>query len=130
MKRISICVAALILLAYSCTKSSGPGNTTGGGTNNGGGGGSTTYTPSCTGAAINFTSDVFPIFQTVCSQSGCHNSGSLNGPGPLTNYAQISAAKVNIRAVILSGVMPKNTTLSNAQRNTIICWIDAGAANN
>lgn len=95
-----------------------------------GGGGTPPFTPNCSGAAISFTANVSPIFQTVCTQSGCHNAGSVNGPGPLTSYAQISAAKVQIRAAILSGLMPQNTTLSAAQKNSIICWIDAGAANN
>ena len=34
---------------------------------------------------------------------GCHASGSGNGPGALTNYSQISAAKTRIRQVIVAG---------------------------
>lgn len=120
---VSILLTAMIALS-ACKKSS---TTSGGG---GGGGGGTTFTPNCNGAAIVFSADVSPIFQSVCSQSGCHNSGSVNGPGALTNYAQINASKTNIRAAIISGAMPKNTTLTAAQKNSIICWIDAGAPNN
>lgn len=128
MKKVSSLLIALILLfAYSCTKENTGGTNTGGGNTGGGSGG---FTLTCTGAAVNFTNDVSPIFQSVCAQSGCHASGSTNGPGALTSYSQISSAKANIRAVILSGSMPKNSALSNAQRNSIICWIDAGALNN
>jgi hypothetical protein len=124
MKFIFVSILLTVIMAISaCKKSS---NSTGGG----GGGGGTTFTPNCNGAAIVFTADVSPIFQSVCSQSGCHNSGSVNGPGALTNYAQINASKSNIRAAIISGAMPKNTTLTAAQKNSIICWIDAGAPDN
>jgi hypothetical protein len=77
-----------------------------------------------------FSADANPLFQTYCNQTACHNSGSTNGPGPLTNYTQIFAARNSIRGVIQAGVMPQNTTLTTAQKNTIICWIDAGAPNN
>lgn len=121
---LSIVISSCILIV-SCSKSGGPG--TGGGGNNGGG---TSFVPNCTGAAVSFSADVFPIFQTVCGQSGCHNAGSANGPGPLTTYAQITAAKALIRPAIVSALMPQGTSLSSAQKNSIICWIDAGAANN
>ncbi len=107
---------------YACKKTSSPGS-------NGGGGG-TPFTLTCTGAAIQFTANVLPIFQSSCAVSGCHSTGSSNGPGALTTYAEINAAKAQIRASVLSGSMPKNTTLSAAQKNSIICWIDAGAPNN
>lgn len=122
---LSVVISSFILFV-SCSKSGGPG--TGSGGNNGGGG--TVFVPNCTGAATSFSADVFPIFQAVCGQSGCHNAGSLNGPGPLTTYAQISAAKALIRPAIISALMPQGTSLTSAQKNSIICWIDAGAANN
>ncbi len=122
MKLLSITVISFtIFLIAACTKEKGGG---------GGGGGSTPFVPNCNGAATAFTANVLPIFQSVCSQSGCHNSGSINGPGALTNYAEINNARGNIRAAIISGAMPKNTTLSAAQKNTIICWVDAGAPDN
>lgn len=118
-------VLTVLCFVYSCKKSdSGSG---GGGTNNPP---NPTYTPNCTSAAIQFSANVMPIFQSTCAASGCHNSGSVNGPGALTSYAEINSAKVQIRAAVLSGAMPKTGTLTAAQKNSIICWIDAGAANN
>jgi len=124
MKKITVALISMIVI-LSCTK-----NNNGTTTTNNNNGGTTGYTPSCTGTAKSFSADVLPIFQNVCSAAGCHNSGSTNGPGALTNYSQISAVKSNIRTVVLSGVMPKNSTLTSAQKDDIICWIDSGAPNN
>jgi len=84
----------------------------------------------CDGVSKNFVIDVNPIIQTFCNQATCHDAGSSNGPGPLTNYTQVFNARLQIREAVRSGTMPQNTTLSTAQRNTIICWIDGGAVNN
>lgn len=124
---VSLAMLLTVCFVYSCKKSGG---STGGNNNGGGGGGGTTYTPNCTSAAIQFTANVLPIFQASCGATGCHNAGSSNGPGELSTHAQISAAKTQIRAAVLSGSMPKTGTLTSAQKNSIICWIDAGAANN
>jgi hypothetical protein len=93
-----------------------------------GGGGGTTI--DCTGVPKSFATDVNPIIQTFCNQANCHNVGSGNGPGPLTNYIEVFDARSRIRPQIIAGLMPQNTTLTAAQKNTIVCWIDAGAPNN
>lgn len=77
-----------------------------------------------------FAADVNPIIQGSCNTSGCHASGSTNGPGALTNYAQVSAAASAVRSAIASGRMPQGGGLTTAQRSSIICWIDSGAPNN
>lgn len=77
-----------------------------------------------------FAANVNPIIQITCNQAGCHASGSTNGPGALTNHAQLAAAAGAVRSAISSGRMPQNTTLTTAQKNSIICWIDSGAPNN
>lgn len=78
----------------------------------------------------NFANDVNPIIQTFCNQAACHDPGSTNGPGQLTNYTEIFNARVAIKGQVQAGLMPQNTTLTTAQKNTIICWIDSGAPNN
>jgi len=127
MKRftLTITIVSFVLLG-GCSKS-GSGT---GGTGTGGGTGNPPFVPNCTGVTSSFATDVSPIFQSICSQSGCHNPGSVNGPGALTNYTEISSAKSLIRGAIISGAMPKTGSLTSAQKNAIICWIDAGAANN
>jgi len=123
MRKILIAIIVIVFLISSCSKSDGGS----GGSTGGGGGGTTTNcatTPKAFGANVN------PIIQSFCNVPGCHNSGSFNGPGALTNYTQVFDARTSIRSAISSGLMPQNTTLTTAQKNSIICWIDAGAQNN
>jgi hypothetical protein len=77
-----------------------------------------------------FAANINPIIQTFCNQSGCHDVASINGPGPLTNYTQVFNSRTAIRGAVQSGVMPQNATLTTAQKNSILCWIDSGAQNN
>jgi uncharacterized membrane protein len=76
------------------------------------------------------SADVNPIIQSSCAVAGCHAAGSFNGPGALTSYSEIFNARSNIRSAVASGRMPQSGSLSTAQRNSIICWVDSGAPNN
>lgn len=114
MKKGFLSIIFFAVLIYSCSKSS-----------------SGTQATDCSNSSYSFSSNVSPLFQTYCAtSSGCHASGSQNGPGPLVTYAQIYAARLSIRDAVASGLMPKGTTLSSAERSVIICWIDNGAVNN
>jgi hypothetical protein len=78
-----------------------------------------------------YMTDVSPIIQSKCATDGnCHGSGSVNGPGALTTYSAIFNARSNIRAAVASGEMPLTGSLTTAQKNSILCWIDSGAPNN
>jgi hypothetical protein len=77
-----------------------------------------------------FAADVNPVIQAFCNTSGCHANGSTNGPGPLTNYLQVHNNSTIIRTAISTGRMPQGSSLSTAQKNSIICWIDSGAPDN
>jgi hypothetical protein len=88
-------------------------------------------TVDCSGPAKSFVTDVSPVFQTSCAiNSGCHATGSNNGPGPLLNYSQIFNARTDIRSAVASGHMPLNATLTATEKNAILCWIDNGSPNN
>lgn len=78
----------------------------------------TNYTPTCSGTP-SFSITVKPIVNSSCG--GCHN---------YSTYTQISGSANSIRSSIANGSMPKGSTLSNAQKNDIICWIDANSPNN
>ena len=94
-----------------------------------GGGGGTTV--NCTGVANAFAANVNPIIQSTCATDAtCHGTGSINGPGPLLTYAQISGAASLIKPAVANGTMPKTGTLTTAQKNSIICWINSGSPNN
>ena len=102
MKKINTVLITVVLFA-ACKKNS-----------------SSSYTPNCSGAAKSYATDVAPLINSGCV--GCHSSYS--------SYAGVSGSKDNIRSNIVSGNMPKNSTWSDDQRNTVVCWIDAGAQNN
>lgn len=87
------------------------------------------FTLDCSGATPTFAAKVNPLIASSCAINGCHGSSNSNGPGPLTTYTQIKAAAASIRSSVLNASMPQGATLSSAQKNTIICWIDAGAKN-
>ena len=124
MKKILIACSAFLMAVIffvGCSKSgtSTPASSGGG------------RTFSCAGITPKFSADVQPILNTVCSiNSNCHAGGSTNSGGPFTTYAEVNAKKSNIRAQILSGAMPQSGTITQAQINAFICWIDSGAPNN
>jgi len=120
MKKLTVtCLlaGASILFTASCSKKSSTDTGTGG--------------SACTGVSAKFTADVQPILTTVCSiNSNCHASGSTNSGGPFTNHAQVAAKAATIKTAISNGTMPQGGSLSQAQKNAFICWIDGGALNN
>lgn len=77
------------------------------------------YTPSCS-STKSYLNDVAPLIQSNCVS--CHNT--------YVNYTAIQTSATSIRSVIVDGSMPKGSTLTEDQKNNIVCWIDAGAPNN
>jgi len=124
MKKNILFILGAILIIASCSKSSDSGGNGGGG---GGGGGGV----NCAGVNSAFAARVNPIIQGSCAtDASCHGAGSLNGPGPLLTYTQIFNARAAIKAAVAAGTMPKTGSLSIDQKNSIICWVDAGGPNN
>lgn len=78
-----------------------------------------TYTPSCNGVVKSYHTDVAPLIQSACGN--CHNFGS---------YSSLYASRNSVRNMIVTGQMPQGGSLSTAQKDAIVCWIDSGALNN
>jgi hypothetical protein len=78
-----------------------------------------TYTPSCSGTK-SYASNVSPLMQSYCVS--CHSN--------YATYSQVKASAASIRNSIVGGSMPKGSSLTEDQKNSIVCWIDAGAPNN
>jgi hypothetical protein len=117
----SAILSFLLIGVGACSKSSS--STSGGG----GGGGST----SCGTVPPSFSANVLPLIQTRCATSpGCHAAGSTNSGGPLTNYSQVFSRRSNVKSSVQNGSMPQGSTLTTAEKNIIICWVDNGAPNN
>lgn len=108
------CIVLIIVLINACKKDS---------ENN-------DPTVDCSTISTTFSANVSPLISSGCAKSGCHASGSTNGPGALTNYTQIYNSRAAIRSAVSSGYMPQDATFSATQKATITCWIDAGAPQN
>ncbi len=81
--------------------------------------------------SYSFINNVNPIIQSTCANgSGCHGSGSTNGPGALTTYSEIQNASAQIQASILAGRMPLGSSLPTNEIRIITCWIKNGMMNN
>ena len=89
-----------------------------------------TTTVDCGTVDSRYGTVVSVIIQNSCAISGCHNAGSTNGPGPLTNFTQVKAASSQVAGSVAAGSMPKGSVLSTAQKNAIACWVSSGALNN
>ncbi len=113
MKKVIVCLASAGVIMMACSK-----------------GNNTAAKVDCSGEAKSFVTDVNPVIQANCTAAICHSAGSSNGPGALTSYQQIFNARASIRAAVASGSMPQGGSLSAAQKNAIICWIDNGGTNN
>jgi hypothetical protein len=104
MRFISLLLLGLIAFS-ACKKNNSQGN-------------GTVYTPSCSGTK-SFKNDVLPILNSSCN--GCHSYNT---------YQSVSSVASSIRSDVANGSMPKNSTLSNSQKDAILCWIDNGMPNN
>jgi hypothetical protein len=91
---------------------------------------SASYTPECPATSPSFSAQVKPLILSACATVGCHESGSSQGAGPLTTYSQVKNSAEQVRVSVANGSMPRGSTLSAAQKNQILCWIDSGANNN
>lgn len=117
MKKSILIILGTFFITISCSKS-----------NDGGGNGGNV---NCNGVASSFSANVNPIIQSTCATDvSCHGSGSANGPGPLLTYTQIFNARTTIKSSVVAGTMPKTGSLTTAQKNSIICWVDSGGPNN
>ncbi len=85
----------------------------------------------CNGNAAKFSTDAAPVIASKCAtNSGCHANGATNSGGVLTTYTLIVSKKSNIKTSVSNGSMPQGSTLSAAEKQAIVCWIDNGALNN
>lgn len=92
-----------------------------------GGGGNTNVDCS----KITFSGDILPLISSRCATSGCHDARSINGPGPLTTYSQISTSRTVILNAVLANRMPQTgPPLTATEKAKLNCWVDAGGPNN
>jgi mono/diheme cytochrome c family protein len=94
--------------------------------------------PAQTTAAPTFSKDIAPILQQKCQQ--CHQPGSI-APMSLLTYADAKKYAARIKTKVSQRLMPpwhidrtvgiqqfqNDASLSDAQVNTIVSWVNAGA---
>ena len=112
--KIKSIVSTLIIcfFIFSCSKSSDS---------------STVNTNTSCNPNTSFSATILPMFNATCNLSGCHDGPNA---AQLNNFQVVHDNATQIRASISSGRMPKNGTLTTAQKNAIYCWIDNGAKDN
>src|SRR4051812_7574438 len=114
MKQSLFILVLVLVLASACSKDNSP---------------SPSPAVPCNGVTVTFT-EANAVIQGSCTTSGCHNSGSRNGPGALLSYSQIYNARTSIRSSVANGSMPQGSHLTTEEKNKIVCWIENGAQNN
>lgn len=77
------------------------------------------FSPTCNSEHF-FNKEVLPLIKSYCVS--CHSN--------YNSYSQVNSSASSIRSSIMNGSMPRGGTLTDDQKNAIICWIDAGAKNN
>jgi len=78
-------------------------------------------------SSISYKSKVKAIFVANCTSYGCHDGNALPS---LADYLTAHDAAIQIKSAVNSGVMPKNSVLSQSDKSAITCWIENGAQNN
>lgn len=78
------------------------------------------YAPDCNGPAKTYSVDAKPAILSNCVN--CHSQYG--------SYSGVKNDAAAIRSSIANGSMPKGKTMSDSEKDKVICWIDAGALNN
>jgi hypothetical protein len=71
--------------------------------------------------------EIMPILQTKCAIDNCHNGGEQPN---LTDPQNVLTHAAKIKQLTQSGEMPKEGSLTTAQKTLIACWVDDGAKDN
>ncbi|MEQ9467225.1 MAG: hypothetical protein RLN88_07415 [Ekhidna sp.] len=76
---------------------------------------------------VSLTDDIFPIIDTNCAISGCHNGTQFPN---LTTSSGIRQHASQIKSETQAGTMPRDGFLSQNEIDLIACWVDDGAKDN
>ena len=83
----------------------------------------------CSALDTKWSTSVNAIVQTKCAKSGCHD-GSAKGGNYLT-HAGINSNSSDAFSEVFNKSMPKgNVSMTDAERNQLMCWLQDGAPNN
>lgn len=71
--------------------------------------------------------DIMPIVESKCSITNCHNGSQEPN---LTSAQAVRTNATKIKDLTQGGQMPKEGSLTSAQKALIACWVDDGAKDN
>lgn len=77
---------------------------------------------------ISWSAHIKPIIETKCTLEGCHN-----GSSGLPNFYQFENIKQRaslVKELTTARIMPRTGSLTQAQIDSIACWVDNGAPEN
>ncbi len=77
---------------------------------------------------VSYTSTIKPIINNSCAVTGCHDGSTAQTN--FTSFSNVQGKAADIKSRTQSGSMPKNSTLTQAQKDAIACWVDDGAIDN
>lgn len=78
-------------------------------------------------SGISFSEKIAPIIESNCAITGCHNGTQFPDFRSFSNI-QNNAARIKTQTV--TRTMPLEGSLTQAQINDIVCWVDDGAPDN
>lgn len=85
--------------------------------------------PTLTGEEVSYAADIRPIIDAKCSNQACHGAGSTILE--LDTYEKVKLAAQKIRTKVwVEKSMPKNGSMSDADRELFKNWVDQGAKDN
>lgn len=100
---VLILVVTTFVIFYSCKKTSTFDNSV------------------CNSATVSYSTEVAPIINTYCNTGGCHS---------YSTYTQVKSASAAIYSEVSSGSMPRGKSITAAEKQKLLCWINNGALNN
>ncbi len=77
---------------------------------------------------ISYNSSIKSIIANSCATTNCHD-GSTSQTN-FTNFSNVQSNASSIKSRTQSGSMPKDGSLTQAQKDAIACWVDDGAKDN
>lgn len=80
----------------------------------------------CENVTVTYYDDIVPILESKCNNAGCHNYESTYGDFTTYQGIQVVAANETLEEQIESGAMPVGGTLTEDQKQHILCWIENG----
>ncbi|MCF6351603.1 MAG: hypothetical protein L3J06_01195 [Cyclobacteriaceae bacterium] len=79
-------------------------------------------------SGISYNTSVKSIIANSCATTGCHDGSSSQTN--FTIFSSVQGKATDIKSRTQSGNMPKDSSLTQAEKDAIACWVEDGALDN